>query len=285
MTVSDRKSTSTAPPYATTDPVGPRPEIRLLGSPVAEVFGGPLRRRTGGQDPLLARAGRGGAGLRRGRRRVLVGASGPPAVGGHQVVLDGHGVGGRPRGRGRRGPGSGRAVGPDDGVLGEEGTARPGSSGDQVGRGSRWTGRPISSSASPSSRSRWRRRSRVDPGGDRRGSVPAGDLGGRRGWGARRNGVPVPGGVRAAPRWRPRWSPPASGTRPPGERGRGRWRRTSCPGSVTSAASGRPPWICAGRQEAATTPTTSGGSTRGTWPPARSSAPRPADGSRPYRVG
>lgn len=126
MTVSERKSTSTAPPYATTVPLGPD-QIAPPPLTVSEVFGGPSD--PAAHDPL---------------RRELAGVALASAEAAAAVLV---------RGLSEAAPsvdtkssstdmvsdvdrGAEAAVAqvlasrrPDDEVLGEEGTARPGSSG------------------------------------------------------------------------------------------------------------------------------------------------------------
>ena len=150
---------------------------------------------------------------------------------------------------------------PDDGLLAEEGTARPGSLGRQVGR------RPARRDHQlpvrhPSVRG-------VRGGRDRRGDhrsgivvdpSAAGDLGGRRRLGRPPQRPALPGGVRPVhPGDRPGRDRLRLPVGPPGVAGR-RWRPRSCPGSATSAGSGRPRSTCAGPPAGATTPTTSGDS-------------------------
>ena len=152
------------------------------------------------------------------------------------------------------------AARPDDGILGEEGSTRPGTSGAAVGR--RPARRHDQLPVRPSRLGRVDRRRGRRRGGGRRGGRPAhGELfTATRGGGARRDGEPIRClglhdlatalvgtgfgyDARAAARGRRRC-----------------WSRC-CPGSATSAAWGRPPSTCARWRAAGSTPTTSGG-----WP-------------------
>ena len=82
-----------------------------------------------------------------------------------------------------------------------------------------------------------------------------------------------------------RSSPPASGTRPTGAGSRSRCSPDSSARCGTSAAGERRRSTAARSERAWSTPTTSAGSTRGTWPAGRSSRRRPARSVRIWEAG